>query len=51
MNLQNPPAGYLAVSKGHPGEAAPEKLNEYEYHTPSVFVSKFCIFYYYKMMK
>ena len=28
MNLQNPPAGYLAVSKGHPGEAAPEKLNE-----------------------
>ena len=29
MNLQNPPAGYLAVSKGHPGEAAPEKFSEY----------------------
>ena len=28
MNLQNPPAGYLAVSKGHPGEAAPKKLSE-----------------------
>ena len=46
MNLQNPPAGYLAVSKGHPGEAAPEKFSEYEYYTPSVFASKFGVLYY-----
>jgi len=32
LYLQNPPAGYLAVSKGHPGDAAPVKYKYGKYN-------------------
>ena len=31
LYLQNPPAGYLAVSNGHPGDAAPAKYKYGKY--------------------